>query len=160
MVYRYRVVGWGILVGIVVWSGQASAGWVIDQKVKGRGDGVRQQVLLQANRMKTLILGEDGTPSAAFILDLNAETITQVDYSRKHYITTTVQEFGQMIQGVQQAMSGQMERVMKEMQERLKDMPPEQRKMVEQRMRSQMPQTESAPKDSVQIGRASCRERV
>jgi len=147
MVYRYWVVGWGILVGIVVWSGQASAGWVIDQMVKGRGDGVRQQVLLQSNRMKTLILAEDGTPSAAFVLDLNAETITQVDYSRKHYITTTVQEFGQMMQGVQQAMSGQMERVMKEMQERLKDMPPEQRKMVEQRMRSQMPQTESAPKD-------------
>jgi len=154
MVYRYRVVGWGILAGIVVWSGQASAGWVIDQVMKGGGEGARQQVLLQANRMKTLMLGEDGTPSAAFILDLNAETITQVDYKGKHYISTTVQQFGQMIQGVQQAMSGEMAEVMKQMQEQMKDMPPEQRKMMEEMMedmmRSRMPKTGAAPQDCVE----------
>ena len=148
--FRYRVVTCGALASIFVWTGQASAGWVIDQVVKGGGEGARHQVLLQTNRMKTLMLREDGTPFAAFILDLNAETITQVDYSGKHYITTTIQEFGQMMQGVQQAMSGQMARVMKEMQERMKDMPEEQRKMVEQMMRSQMPQTESAPEDCVE----------
>jgi len=147
---RYRVVACGALASIFVWTGQASAGWVIDQVVKGGGEGARHQVLLETNRMKTLILGEDGTPSAAFILDLNAETITQVDYSRKHYITTTVQEFGQMIQGVQQAMSGQMGRMMEAMQERMKDMPEEQRKLVEQMMRSQMSQAESARQDCVE----------
>ena len=147
---RYRVVACGALASIFVWTGQASAGWVIDQVVKGGGEGARHQVLLQANRMKTLILGEDGTPSAAFILDLNAETITQVDYSGKHYITATVQEFGQMLQGVQQAVSGQMARMMKEMQEQMKDMPEAQRKMVEQMMRSRMPQAESSSQDCVE----------
>src|SRR3990172_5110848 len=99
MVSRYRVVACGALASIFVWTGQASAGWVIDQVMKGGSEGTRQQVLLQANRMKTLMLGEDGAPVAAVILDLNAETITQVDYKRKHYISTTVQQFGQMIQG-------------------------------------------------------------
>ncbi|MEK6660832.1 MAG: hypothetical protein AABY63_03020, partial [candidate division NC10 bacterium] len=124
---RCRVVACGALAGIFVWTGQASAGWIIDQVMKGGGEGARQQVLLQANRMKTLMLGEDGAPFAAFILDLNAETITQVDYKGKHYISTTVQQFGQMIQGVQQAMSGEMVEVMKQMQEQMKDMPSEQR---------------------------------
>src|SRR3972149_6494005 len=107
----------GALASIFVWTGQASAGWVIDQVMKGGSEGPRQQVLLQANRMKTLMLGEDGAPVAAVILDLNAETITQVDYKGKHYISTTVQEFGQMIQGVQQAMSGEVAEAMKQMLE-------------------------------------------
>jgi len=151
---RYRVVACGALAGIFVWTGQASAGWVIDQVMKGGGEGTRQQVLLQANRMKTLMLGEDGAPVAAVILDLNAETITQVDYKGKHYISTTVQQFGQMIQGVQQTMSGEMAEVMEQMQEQMKDMPPEQRKMMEEMMeemmRSRMPKTGAAPQDCVE----------
>src|SRR5574341_522558 len=147
---RSRMVTCGVVLSIFTWAVESHAGWVIEQVAKGAGDGGRQQVLIQENRMKTLMLGEDGVPFAAFILDLNAETITQVDYSGKHYIITTVQEFGQMMQGVKQAMSGQMARVMKKMQERMKDMPEEQRKMVEQMMRSQKPQTESAPEDCVE----------
>ncbi len=148
--FRYRVVAWSILVSVLAWTGEASAGWVIDQVVKGGAEGARQQVSLQSNRMKTLMLGEDGAPFAAFILDLNAETITQVDYNKKHYITTTVQEFGQMMTGVQQVMSGHMASVMKEMQEQMKDMPEEQRKLVEQMMRSHMPQTESDSQECVE----------
>ncbi len=148
--FRHRVVTWGILASVIVWTGEASAGWVIDQVVKGGAEGARQQVSLQSNRMKTLMLGEDGAPFAAFILDLNAETITQVDYNKKHYITTTVQEFGQMMTGVQQVMSGHMASVMKEMQEQMKDMPEEQRKLVEQMMRSHMPQTESDSQECVE----------
>ncbi|MGH7412254.1 MAG: DUF4412 domain-containing protein [Candidatus Methylomirabilis sp.] len=146
----YRVVALSVLVSVFGWTGEALAGWIIDQVVKGGGEDTKQQVVLQANRMKTLMLGEEGAPFAAFILDLNAETITQVDYNRKHYVTATVQEFGQMMQGVQQATSGQMARVMKEMQERMKDMPEEQRKMIEEMMRSKMPQTESGSQDCVE----------
>jgi hypothetical protein len=142
-----RVVVCSILVSVFAWTSQASAGWVIDQVVKGVGEGGRQQVMLQANRMKTLMLGADGEPVTAFILDLNAQTITQVDYVKRQYTTTTVQEFGQMMQGVQQAVSEQMAKAMKQMQESMKDMPPEQQKMMEQMMRSQMPQTEAGPQD-------------
>ena len=150
MMFRYRVVTCSILASALVWTGQASAGWIIDQVVKGGAEGTRQQVLLQSNRMKTLMLGEDGAPFAAFILDLNAETITQVDYNKKHYITATVQEFGQMMAGVQQVMSDHMASVMKEMQERMKEMPAGQRKMVEQMVRSHMPKTESDPQGCVE----------
>ena len=145
--FRYRVVPCSILASVLLWTGQASAGWIIDQVIKGAGEGARQQVVLQANRMKTVMLGEDADPFMAFILDLNADTITQVDYKKRHYITTTVQEFGQMMQGVQEAVSGHMAQAMKQMQESMKDMPPEQRKMMEEMMRSWMPKTEGAPQD-------------
>ena len=100
--FRYRVVVWGILASVFGWTGQVLAGWVIDQVVRGFGEGARQQVLLQGNKMKTLVLGEGGEPSTAYILDLNAETITQVDYKKRHYMSTTVREFTQMMQEAQQ----------------------------------------------------------
>jgi hypothetical protein len=142
-----RVVVCSILVSVFAWTSQASAGWVIDQVVKGDREGGRQQVVLQANRMKTLMLGGDGQPVMAFIVDLNAQTITQVMYHEQQYVTSTVQEFGRMMQGMQQEMAGQMARAMKEMQEAMKDMPPEQQQMMEQMMRSRTPQTEGAPQD-------------
>jgi hypothetical protein len=142
-----RVVVCSILVSVFAWTSQASAGWVIDQVVKGDREGGRQQVMLQANRMKTLMLGADGQPVMAFIVDLNAQTITQVMYHEQQYVTSTVQEFGQMMQGMQQEMAGQMARAMKEMQEAMKDMPPEQQQMMEQMMRSRTPQAEGAPQD-------------
>lgn len=147
---RYRVVVWSILASVFVWTGEASAGWIIEQVVKGSGEDGRQQVLLQANRMKTVMHGEEEKPVMAFILDLNANTITQVDYKKRHYSTATLQEFGQMIQRMQQATSDQMAQAMKEMQNTLKDMPPEQRKMMEEMMRSHMPQAGQTPQDCVE----------
>ena len=52
-----------------------------------------------------------------------------------------------MMQGMHQEVAGQMAQAMKQMQESMKDMPPEQQKMMEQMMRSRMPQTEGAPQD-------------
>jgi hypothetical protein len=147
MVYRYRVVGWGILAGIVVWSGQASAGWVIDQVMKAGGESGRHQVMLQANRMNTVMYGENGQPTVAFIVDLNAQTITQVNYEKRSYTSSTVKEFAQWIQGAQQVASEHMAKAMKQMQEQMKDMPPEQRKMMEEMMRSQMPKDQPTAED-------------
>ena len=56
----YRAVTCSIMAGLFMWIGQASAGWIIDQVVKGAGEDSRQQVVLQANRMKTLTFGKDG----------------------------------------------------------------------------------------------------
>lgn len=138
--FRYRIVAWAAVAAIFVGAGQATAGWVIDQAVKGDAEGGRMQMLLQANRMKHLVLGPDGKPMMAFIMDLNAETITQVDYQARRYTTATIQEYSQMMRGMQQAASGHMAQAMQQMQEALKDMPPEQRQMMEQMMRSQGPQ--------------------
>lgn len=135
----YRIAACGVLASAFLWAGPASAGWVIEQVVKGAGEDSRQQILLQANRMKMVMFGEGGRPTTAFIWDLNAETITQVDYEQRHYTSTTVKEFGQMMQGTQEMAAGQMAEAMKEMEETMKDMSPEERKMMEQMMGSQMP---------------------
>lgn len=142
------------LLSIPLGAGPASAGWVIDEVMKGvGGEGAqpaRQQTMLQSNRMKRLTLGADGNPTHALILNLDSETITTVDYAAKRYITTTVQEFVQtttaamkMAQGAQ----AQMAQAMPQMQEAMKNLPPEQRKAMEEMMRSRMPQSGTEPEE-------------
>ncbi|MBI2359691.1 MAG: DUF4412 domain-containing protein [Deltaproteobacteria bacterium] len=131
--FAKRIVMGIAFMSLLAWSSPASAGWVIDQVVKGAKEGGKQQVVLQSNRMKTLMFGEDGKPATAFIMDLNAEAITQVNYEDRSYVTATVQEY---VQTMTSAMSG----AMKQMQEAMKNVPAEQRKMMEEMMRSQMGQ--------------------
>lgn len=133
----YRNLAWSAL-SVFACAGQASAGWVIDQVVKGGDEAGRQQVALQANQMKTLVLGSDGKPQMAFILDLNAETFTQVNYQERSYTTAKVQEYAQMLQGAMKGAMGAMDQAMK-------DMSPEERQMMEQMMGSKMPQAGPKP---------------
>jgi hypothetical protein len=121
------------------WLDDASAGWLIDQTLKGGGQIARQQVVLQGNRMKSVMLAPDGRPAAAFILDLDADTITQVNYEERQYVSVPVAEYSRWIAGATQAAAGQMAAVRKQMEEAMKNMPPEQRKAMEQQMRAQMP---------------------
>jgi len=114
-----------------VWPGPAGAGWVIDEVVTGGGESGRQQVFLQSNRMKT-VLHREGQPASAVIVDLDAETITQVDYRDRWYVTGTVDDYTR-------AMGSAMAGASQQMQEALKQLPPEQRKMAEEMMRSRMP---------------------
>jgi hypothetical protein len=118
--------------------------------MKGGGESGRHQVMLQANRMNTVMYGENGQPTVAFIVDLNAQTNTQVNYEKRSYTTTTVKEFAQWIQGAQQVASEHMAKAMKQMQEQMKDMPPEQRKMMEEMMRSQMPKDQPSAEDCLE----------
>jgi hypothetical protein len=120
----------GTIAMLLACASSASAGWVIDQSVKGTAD-VRQQVVVQSNRMKTVVLEPDGKPSAAFIVDLDADTITQVDYDEKTYATTPVRDYVQAVTAMQQTASRQMA-------EMLKNVPPEHRKNVEETLRQRM----------------------
>jgi hypothetical protein len=120
-----------VLSTVLVWSGPACAGWVIDEVVKGGREQGRHQMLLQANRMKTVVV-DGGQPATAFVVDLDAETLTQIDYRERWYATTPMREFAGSVQG---AMSG----AMKEMEEALRNLPPEQRKMAEQMMAGRRP---------------------
>ena len=142
------------LMSIPLGAGPASAGWVIDEETKGiEGEGrppARHQAMLQANRMKRVMLGADGSPTHAFILDLDAETITTVDYKGRRYMSGTLQEFVQMTTDAMkmaQDAQGQMGDAMAQMREAMKNMPPEQRKMMEETMRSRMPQAGAAPQE-------------
>jgi hypothetical protein len=97
------VVALSILVGAIGWADQAWAGWVIEQVLKGDGGGARQQVVLQANRIKTLTLGEGGKPVWAFILDLGAETMAQVNYARRSYAAAPIREVVQSLEEAEDA---------------------------------------------------------
>jgi len=127
-------------------AGEAGAGWVIDQVMRspagapGKGGGPDRQILtLSANRMKTVMLDQGGKPAAAWVVDLDAQTLISVDYAQRTVTTGTVQEYAESIHGATQAMGGQMAEAMKQMQDAMKDMPPEQRQMVEQMMRRSTP---------------------
>lgn len=133
----YRSLVWSIL-SILGWTCQASAGWVIDQAEKGGGDAGKQQVMLQANQMKTVLLGPDGKPESAFIMDLNTETFTQVNYPEGSYMTAKVQEYAQKMEGA-------MKKATKTMEDAMKDMSPEQRKAMERVMGSRIPKAGAGP---------------
>ncbi len=133
----YQSLAWSIL-SILGWTCQASAGWVIDQAEKGGGDTGKQQIMLQANQMKTVVLGPDGKPESAFIMDLNTETFTQVNYPEGSYMTANIQEYAQKMEGA-------MKQATKTMEDAMKNMSPEQRKAMERAMGSRMPKAGAGP---------------
>ncbi len=127
-------------------AAEASAGWVIEQVVRsgsgaapGARESDRQILTMSANRMKTTMLDRAGKPTAAWIMDLEAQTLTSVDYEHRTAATGTVLDYAESLQAATHAVGGQMAEAMKQMQEAMKDMPPEQRQMVEQMMRQSMP---------------------
>jgi hypothetical protein len=63
LMVRYRLVTCGILASVLAWTGPASAGWVIDEVVKGGGQGTGQQVMLQSNRIETLMVDANEQPN-------------------------------------------------------------------------------------------------
>jgi len=133
----YQSLAWSIL-SLLGWTCQASAGWVIDQAEKAGGDAGKQQIMLQANQMKTVVLGPDGKPESAFIMDLNTETFTQVNYPEGSYMTASVQEYAQKMESA-------MKQATKTMEDAMKNMSPEQRKAMERAMGSRMPKAGAGP---------------
>lgn len=124
----------------------AAAPWIIEQVSRpGPGQGARagdqeRQVLtIGANRMKTVILDRAGKPTLAWIVDLDAQTMVSVDYQQRTATAGSVQEYAETLRGATTGMGGQMAEAMRQMQEAMKDMPPEQRQMMEQMLRQQMP---------------------
>jgi hypothetical protein len=126
---------WKVVVVMLLFTpgsiGRVDAGWVIDQVSTGAPRS-RQQVTIQANRMKTVDF-EGDRPTVGILFDLDAEAMTQIDYAERSYTTVTLREYRELFQSVQTQMRAAMEGV-----------PPEQRKMMEQMMRSQMPQAGAA----------------
>lgn len=131
---RHGIVAWGVAAVLLAGGGPAWAGWAIEQVVRGDVEPGPVHTLLQANRMKTVLVGPDGRPLLAHIVDLDTDTVTQVDYMGRRYATATVQEYVEFMRGAME-MAAQ---AMQQMQEALKTMPPEQRQMVERMMQSQM----------------------
>lgn len=135
-----RIFTLSLLTGLSIWAARAEAGWVIDQVVSTDPTHGRHQVVLQANRLKTLLSAADGTPTFAFILDLNTETITQVDYREHRYMTATVAEYVHTFEQAQQEASERAAEEMRQMEEQIREMPADQRAVMERMMRAQREQ--------------------
>ena len=116
----------------------AAAGWVIDQVMKGGGDdNNRQRLFLQQNRLKTLVMDGPNVTNAV-VMDLDAQTIMQIDYKQRAYTTATAAEYAALMrQGFEKMgeAAGQMQSQMKELEEQLKNLPPEQRRQIEAMMK-------------------------
>ena len=113
----------------------ASAGWVIDQVSQNGSDTDKQQMIFQDNKMKMVMFGENGAPENAVIFDVNAQTMTNIDYEQKRVMVGSATDFKKMMQGAQSVMANAMQ----QMQAQMKNMPPEQRRMMEQMMKDRMP---------------------
>jgi hypothetical protein len=119
------------LFGVLAAAMPAHAGWIIDQVVKTKGVDAnsQQRLFLQANRLK--VTSTEGTRTTqAMVMDLDAQTITQIDYQERTFTTATAKEYADLMRQGFQAMGEQMGQ-MKELEEQLKNLPPEQRRAVE-----------------------------
>ena len=127
------------LLGMLAATTPVSAGWVIDQVMKGGGadDKHRQRLFLQSNRLKTVVM-DGANVTNAVVMDLDAQTITQIDYKQRAYTTATAAEYAALMrQGFEKMgeAAGQMQSQMKELEEQLKNLPPEQRRQIEAMMK-------------------------
>ena len=118
-----------LLAAMLVAGAPAWAGWVIDEATKsGSDDKSRQRLFMQANRLKTVSF-EGTRTTEAMVMDLDAQTITHIDYKDRFYMTATAREYAEVLkQGLQMAgemMGKEMQAQMKEMEAELKKMPPE-----------------------------------
>jgi hypothetical protein len=134
------------LFGVLAVAMPAHAGWIIDQVVKMKGvDGNSpQRLFLQANRLK--VTTTEGTRTTqAMVMDLDAQTITQIDYTQRTFTTATAKEYADLMRQGFQAMGEQMGQ-MKELEEQLKSLPPEQRRAVEAMMKQMQQSAAGASK--------------
>jgi hypothetical protein len=128
-----------------MWTSQVSAGWVIDQVIKEKE--WHQQVIVQENHIKVTVLNKKKIPKNAVIMNLDTETITQVDYDSEQYTAAALQEYGQLLQTLQSSVLPAMAEVMKRGQGQLKALSPEQRGTIEQMLGSQSPTAGQAASD-------------
>ena len=128
-----------VALGVLAEATPACAGWVIDEVVRGGGDDKqRQRLYLQSNRLKTVSF-DGNRVTEAIVMDLDAQTIMQIDYKDRTYMTATAKEYAETMRegfkAMGDTMGGQLQSQMKEMEEQLKQLPPEQRRQLEAMMR-------------------------
>jgi hypothetical protein len=122
----------GVVLAALAAATPVWAGWIIDEVVRaGGGNRHAQRLFLQSNQLKSVSL-EGGKPTQAMVMDLEAQTITHIDYAQRAYMTATVREYAEAMREGMQTASDAMG---KDMEEQLKQLPPEQRRQIEAMMR-------------------------
>jgi hypothetical protein len=120
-VVRYSIVLWAIGLGIPM---VASAGWVIEQVEYANlgAEGTRTLQYISKNRLKTV--GDGNT----FIMDFAKNLFSAIDPENRLYWSGTVDAYVQEVKTFQQAAN---DLAREQMEEAMKEMPPDQRKPME-----------------------------
>jgi len=134
----------GIVLALLTSPPSARAGWIIDQVVREGNATSRQQLLFESDRMKTVVLDATGQPLAAVIVDLGAQTITQIDYLGRHYVTATIDEHVRAAQQARQQALSELTEVTKQVERDTVDLPPSERAEIDGAMREQLKQAASS----------------
>jgi hypothetical protein len=98
----------------------------------GTGETTKQEILLDAERMRVNITGKDSNTSVLFLTDGGRNRMVMLDKGRN--------EYREMDQQTMNQMSQQMQGAMAQMQDAMKNMTPEQREMMEKLMKGKMGQ--------------------
>jgi hypothetical protein len=127
-IVRHGVVLWAIGFGIPI---VASAGWVIEQIEYANlgAEGTRTLQYISKNRLKTV--GDDNT----FIMDFAKNLFIATDHDNRVYWIGTVDAYVQEVKAFQQAAN---ELAREQMAEAMQELPPDQRKAMEDLLQ-QMP---------------------
>jgi hypothetical protein len=96
------------------------------------GEIEHQEILLDAERLRVNMTGKDTNRSFIFLTDGGHDRMVMLDKKRNEYSQVDQQTVNQV--------SDQMKGVMAQMQEKMKNMPPEQREMMEKMMKGKMGQ--------------------
>jgi len=104
----------------------AADGILIVEKTTARGATVTNQIQIEKNRMRAEAAGPNGGKQVV-VFDGTAQVMRMIDIEKKTYTEMTKAEIDQL--------GGQMNAAMAKMQEQMKNMPPEQRAMVEGMMK-------------------------
>jgi hypothetical protein len=98
----------------------------------GTGETTKQEILLDAERLRVNITGKDSNTSVMFLTDGGRNRMVMLDKGRN--------EYREMDQQTMNQMSQQMQGAMAQMQDAMKNMTPEQREMMEKMMKGKLGQ--------------------
>jgi Domain of unknown function (DUF4412) len=134
-VVRYAVVLWAIGLGMPM---IASAGWVIEQIEYANlgAEGAKTVQYISKNRLK--MVGDGNT----FVIDFAKNLFIAADHESRVYWSGTVDAYVQEVQIFQQAAN---DLAAKQMEEAMKEMPPDQRKSMDDLLRQMQATNASSP---------------
>lgn len=98
----------------------------------GTGETTKQEILLDAERLRVNITGKDSNTSVLFLTDGGRNRMVMLDKARN--------EYREMDQQTMNQLSQQMQGATAQMQDAMKNMTPEQREMMEKLMKGKMGQ--------------------
>lgn len=142
---------------LLAWPAQAADGVLIVETIAGGGPTQTQRVQIEGNRMRVDSSG-GAAGQQAFIFDGTKQVMWIVDFGHKSYREVTKADLDRL--------GGQMSAAMAQMQEQLKNMPPEQRQRMEEMMKNmpggggavQVPKTEYRKTGTGTVGRWTCQK--